>query len=103
MTETNVPHDELEQQSRTEIGVTVTFPLGKEPFRGGYPPETAVDVVRTAAMQYFEVMEDPALRFYLTHEGREAPGTETLAEVAGHAHAVKFTLVREIVNGSTDA
>lgn len=99
MAETKVPDGEREQPSTSAIQATVTFPLGREPFRADYPPETRTEMVRAAAMSYFEVVDDPALRFYLTHDGREMTGTDTVADVAGHAHAVKFTLVREIVNG----
>ena len=58
-----------------------------------------VGTVRAAAMVYFEVSEDPALRFYLVHDGAEVADTTTLGDVARRAKAVKFTLAKEIVNG----
>jgi hypothetical protein len=87
------------RKAKDTVKTVVTFPLGHQPFQEEYESTAAVGTVRTDAMTHFGVSEDPALRFYLVHDGAEVPNTTTLGEVAGHAKAVKFTLVKEIVNG----
>ncbi len=86
-------------KAKDTIKTVVTFPLGHQPFQEDYEATVAVGTVRAAAMVHFEVSEDPALRFYLVHDGAEVPDTTTLGDVAGHAKALKFTLAKEIVNG----
>ncbi len=102
MAEIEVPADAADadgRQAKDTIKTIVTFPLGHQPFQDDYEPTVMVGTVRAAAMTYFEVSEDPALRFYLVHDGDEAPDTKTLGDLAGHAKALKFTLAKEIVNG----
>ena len=102
MGEIEAPADAGNTSGRTAkdtIKTVVSFPLGHRPFQEDYESTVTVGVVRSAAMTHFEVNEDPALRFYLVHDGDEVSDTTTLGDVAGHARAVKLTLVKEIVNG----
>jgi hypothetical protein len=87
------------QKPKDEIKVTVEFPLGQRPFQRAYGADTRVAVVLDDARAHFGAVDDPALRFYLVFHGLEVVASVTLADVAGSARAVKFTLVREIVNG----
>jgi hypothetical protein len=86
----------------TQTKVTVTFPLvpGK-PFSATEPSDTTIGAVRTAAMEYFRVDEDPGSRYYLTQgqAGEELADGATIGQVADHAHAVKLTLVKELIQG----
>jgi hypothetical protein len=88
--------------SKTETKVTVEFPLfhGK-PFSGTYPDATTIIEIRNAAMDYFGVDEDPGSRYYLTHgpAGEELADDRVIGEIGDHAHAVKLTLVKELIQG----
>jgi len=102
MAEIEVPADAGDasgRKAKNTIKTVVTFPLGQRPFQEEYESTVTVGTVRAAAMVHFEVSEDPALRFYLVHDGAEVADTMTLGDVAGRAKAVKFTLAKEIVNG----
>lgn len=86
----------------TQTKVKVSFPLAPgKPFSATEPDDTAISAVRTAAMSYFGVHEDPGSRYYLTQgeAGEEVVDGATVGQVAGHAHAVKFTLVKELIQG----
>lgn len=87
------------RKAKTTIDVTVAFPLGQGPYHVESATITTVGEVRAAAMTHFGVVEDPALRFYLTHNGDEVADSTTVGEVAGRAKAVRFILAREVVNG----
>src|SRR5438132_889033 len=83
-----------------EIDVTVTFPLAHgQPFHGKHAPETTAGTVRAEAMSYFGIQEEPNSTYYLTHGGSRVDDGATLASIAGKAEAVKFTLVKELVQG----
>lgn len=102
MAEATAPAEAGNEKGRgpkDEIKVTVTFPLGHGPYRADHASGTTLGAVRAAAMAHFEVTEDPALRFYLIHDGLEVSDTQALGDVAGPAAAVKFTLARDIVQG----
>jgi hypothetical protein len=55
--------------------------------------------VRTAAMQHFGAVEDPQYSYYLTHKGARQDDAATLSSIAEHAHGLKFTLVKELIQG----
>lgn len=88
--------------SQTQTKVTVAFPLvhGK-PFSATYPDARTIVEIRNAAMDYFGVDEDPGSRYYLTQgsAGEELADGRTVGEIAGHGHAVKLTLVKELIQG----
>jgi hypothetical protein len=83
------------------IHVTVTFPIAASgPYQEDTAPETSVGDVRTAAMGRFGVADDPQFSYYLTHSGQRVADEQTLGVLADHAHALKFTLVKELVQGN---
>jgi hypothetical protein len=86
-------------KTKTTINVTVAFPLGHGPYDEDFAATATVGEVRAAALTHFGVVEDPALRFYLTHNGDEVADSTTVGDVAGRAKAVRFILAREVVNG----
>jgi hypothetical protein len=45
------------------------------------------------------VFEDPQYAYYLTHHGERQSDTTTLGSIAEHAHGLKFTLVKELIQG----
>jgi hypothetical protein len=87
------------RKAMTNINVMVAFPLGHGPYHEEFAAAATAGEVRAAAMTHFGVVEDPALRFYLTHNGDEVADSTTVGEAAGHAKAVRFILAREVVNG----
>lgn len=88
------------RDDRREIEVTVTFSFSeKDPFRGLDDPVATVGMVRAEAMTHFGVEEDPGHLFYLSHDRQRQDDSRTLGEVAGHAHAVTFRLVKELIQG----
>jgi hypothetical protein len=102
VTETEAPADAGNEPARKAgqtINVTVAFPLGQGPFHGDFSSDATVGQVKTAAIEHFGVVNDAAVRIYLTHDGDEVADTVTVGEVAGHAKAVRFILAREVVNG----
>jgi len=89
----------MQAHAKVDLKVVVTFPLGHGPYQATQPADTLVGEVRHAAMNHFGAVEDPNLLFYLTHAGDKISDEATIGSVAGEGAAVKFTLVREIVNG----
>jgi hypothetical protein len=81
------------------IHVTVTFPLAKQPYQDAVPPQTTVGEVRKAAMENFGVNEEPQSKYYLTFKGERQQDSTTIGDLAGHAEAVKLTLVKELIQG----
>ncbi len=83
--------------AKTElIHVTMIFPLGETPFHGDYGVTATVGQARTAAMQHFGAGEDS---YYFTHKGERLDDAVTLGSIADHAHGLKFTLVKELIQG----
>lgn len=82
-----------------QIQVTVTFPLAEGPYHGDFEPTAIVKEVRTAAMAEFGATEDPQYSYYLTHKGGRQADELTLGSIADHAHGLKFTLVKELIQG----
>jgi hypothetical protein len=82
------------------IQVTVTFPISPAgPLRGERPARETVGALREEAIAHFGVAADTQHSYYLTHDGRKVDDAHTIGQVAGTAHAVKFTLVKELVQG----
>lgn len=82
------------------IEVTVTFPISLAgPMRGGRPDSELVGALREEAMSHFGVAADAQHSYYLTHAGTRLDDHRTVGDVAGAAHAAKFTLVKELVQG----
>lgn len=82
------------------IEITVTFPISPAgPLRGNRPAAETVGALRDEAMTHFGVAADGQHSYYLTHDGKKVDDTETIGQVAGTAHATKFTLVKELVQG----
>jgi len=89
-----------EVRTRTDIAVRVTFPISKKgPYAAEVASDTTVGTVRAAAMAHFEVQDDSQFTYVLTHDGKEQDDTTSVGDIAGHAHAVKFTLVKKITQG----
>jgi hypothetical protein len=89
----------MEAEKTKQIEVTVTFPLGETPFHSRYDETVTVGEVRVAAMQHFGVVEDPQYTYYLTRDGERQSDTTPLGAIAEHAHGLKFTLVKELIQG----
>jgi hypothetical protein len=82
------------------IEVTVTFPLAKgQPYHDKVMAETTVGTVRDAAKAHFGIQPEPNTTYFLTHDGAPIADTTSAGEVAGKAGAVKFTLVKELIQG----
>lgn len=82
------------------IEVTVTFPLAKgQPYHDKVSHETTVGTVREAAMAHFGIQPEPNTSYFLTHDGAPVADTTTVGTVAGTARSVKFTLVKELIQG----
>jgi hypothetical protein len=79
--------------------VTISFPLGAEPFHDRFSPSTTVGAVRSEAMKDFGVLEEPASVFYLSHNGERAEDSMTLSTLSPHARGLKFRLVKELIQG----
>jgi len=89
-----------EVRPRTDIAVRVTFPISRKgPYAAEVAPATTVGMVRADAMAHFEVQEDAQFTYVLAHDGKEQDDATPVGEIAGHAHAVKFTLVKKITQG----
>jgi hypothetical protein len=89
----------MEAAKTEQIQVTVTFPLGETPFHGDYDASATVGEVRTTAMQRFGAVEDPQYSYYLTHKGERQDDAVSLGSIADHAQGLKFTLVKELIQG----
>jgi hypothetical protein len=89
----------MEVSKTEQIQVTVTFPLAESPFHGHYEGTATLGEVRAAAMQQFGAVEDPQYSYYLTHKGERLDDPVTLGSIAEHAHGLKFTLVKELIQG----
>lgn len=82
------------------IEVTVTFPLAKgQPYHDKVEPETTAGAVREAAMDHFSIQPESNTTYFLTHEGAPVGDTTSVGDVADKAGAVKFTLVKELIQG----
>lgn len=82
------------------IQVTVTFPLGKTPFHADATATQTIGELRSAAMNHFGVSPDSQTQYYLTHNGQRLDDTKTVGDVAGPAHGLKLTLVKELIQGN---
>jgi hypothetical protein len=82
------------------IKVTVTFPISPAgPLRGERAASDTIGALREEAMVHFGIAGDTEHSYYLTHAGKKVEDGETIGQVASTAHEVKFTLVKELVQG----
>ena len=88
-----------EAARNTATQVTVTFPLADKPFHGEFEPPATVGEVRAAAMEDFGAVEDPQFSYYLTHKGERLDDGRALSDLSEHARGLKFTLVKELIQG----
>lgn len=99
MTETSSAGAKPDERPKS-VHVTVTFPIAPGgPYHADLSPETTVGSVRSSAMVEFGVAEEGQHAYYLTHSGTRVPDERTIGDVADHARAVKFTLVKELIQG----
>jgi hypothetical protein len=89
----------MEAEKTQQLEVTVTFPLGETPFHDRYAESATIGEVRAAAMNHFGVVEDPQYTYYLTHNGERQNDATTLGSIVEHAHGLKLTLVKELIQG----
>ena len=84
-----------------DLHVKVTFPITKKgPFLAEFPADTTAGVVLADAKTYFEVQDDSQFTYVLAHQGEEITDPSiTIGSLAGHAHDVRFTLVKKITQG----
>ena len=89
------------------ICVIVSYLPATHPFEHPYPPATAVETARVAAMTFFHVsdrQERDTYRYYLELDGvRVTDTSQTLAHLAGEhhrTHTLHFHLVEEITPGA---
>jgi hypothetical protein len=97
----NVEPEAEDTARQGEIEVTVTFPLAEGPYHGAFAGTTTVHAIRTDAMAQFGATEDPQFSYYLTFKGAREDDAATISSIAGKAHAVKFTLVKELIQGGS--
>lgn len=84
----------------TTLKVTVSFPLSAGgPYQADLPPATTVGYVLREAMLHFQVSDEPNVTYYLTAHGERWDPATTIGQVAGHAAAVAFRLIKEITQG----
>lgn len=82
------------------IKVTVRFPVSAAgPLHVDRPASETVGAVRDEAMAHFGVANDSQFTYYLTHDGSRIDDARTLGEVAGNERTLKFTMVKELVQG----
>ena len=83
------------------IQVTVTFPLSKKgPYHERHDAADTVASVLVAAMGHFEAQEEPNSKYYLTTPPQDAKvESGTVGDAAGKQRAIKFTLVKELIQG----
>ena len=90
----------VEDIHRDEIEVKVSFPISKHgPYEARVESETTVGTVLADAMKHFEVNDDSQFTYVLAHGGHEQSNTTTVGSLAGHAHEIRFTLVKKITQG----
>jgi hypothetical protein len=93
---------ESAEHREKRIEVKVTFPLAQgQPFHDKAAPAETVGEVRGQAMAHFGIVAEPGSSYFLTYEGSRVDDAKTLAEVAGKAGPVKFTLVKELIQGQS--
>lgn len=82
------------------IEVTVTFPLGQtNPLHEREPAsETPAELI-AKALGHFGIQPEGTTSYYLIHNGQRVDGGIALGELAGPAGALKFTLVKELIQG----
>ena len=89
-----------DNDNHKKIRIRVSFPISaKGPYTAEVSSDTVVETVLVAAMDHFEVQNDPHFTYVLNHDGERQSGTETVGSLAGESDEVKFTLVKIITQG----
>jgi hypothetical protein len=85
---------------QVDLHVKVAFPITKKgPLQAELAADTAAGVVLADAKTYFAVEDDSQFTYVLSHDGEEVNQAVTIGSLAGHAHDVRFTLVKKITQG----
>jgi hypothetical protein len=82
------------------IEVRVTFAAAERPYTHEFEADTLIGTVLDAALAAFEITTDGTTRYYLLHDGTEVPTTDTVGQVAGHAHELHLPLRTETIQGT---
>jgi hypothetical protein len=91
--------------AKTKVKVLVVFPLGTgEPYKADEDPETTVGEVLAAALAHFGLSAEPGSRYLLgfgpkIEEPGESQTLESLDEGKPGKGTLKFTLVKELIQG----
>jgi hypothetical protein len=89
-----------EPHQKDRIKVRVNFPISPGgPFHEQVDPETTAAEIKQSAMAHFEVAEDGQHAYYLSFGGAKVAEERTIGDVADGAEEVKFTLVKELIQG----
>lgn len=89
-----------DKKSDSTVAVKVTFPIShRGPYQAEVDRDTLVRAVRLEAMTHFDAQEDTQFSYVLAHDGTEQADDKTLAEIASHSRAIKFTLIKKISQG----
>jgi hypothetical protein len=88
-------------KDKTKTKVTIDFPISpKGQFNEEVDDSALVSEVVEDAMTFFEVTADEQHAYYLTFGGKKVDAEIPLSEaVPGKAQAVKFTMIKELVQG----
>ncbi|TDD87338.1 hypothetical protein E1293_08000 [Actinomadura darangshiensis] len=81
------------------IKTTVSFAAAHQPYQHDYEPIVMLQQVLNDALTAFAIHPDGTSRYYFLHKGNEADLTQTLGEVADHAHALHLRLRTETISG----
>lgn len=95
-----VPQDKPAPKPKT-VEVTVQFALTtKPPFKAEFARTETVGAVRTKAMNYFGVHDEPNAEYYLTDKhDSQVDNNSTLDSIVEDEKKVKFKLSKRTVSG----
>lgn len=81
--------------------VTVTFPLAHgQPFHEREPAVATAGQVLDQALAKFGIQPEPSSTYFLTFDGARIDAAQPLSAIASHGDSLKFTLVKELIQGS---
>jgi len=87
-----------------EIQVTVDYLPAAAPFHDRFAPETTVETVRTAAMEFFSVQDRQdrdTYRYFLEAGGTRITDTsQPISNLVEHGREIHFHLVEQITPGA---
>jgi hypothetical protein len=81
------------------IRITVTFALAAKPYKHEYDPKTTVGAVLQDALVAFHTTTDGTTTFELLHDGAVVAPSQTVGEVAEHAHELRVSLRTVNISG----